>query len=195
MLKVPWKRGRAFDNENVDLVQFPTIWCEWVPIMQGFCYTALNSFNSVKSKLANIYWVSFIRAWAYGTNIQSIQNKEKLVCNLLLTKSEHKSDSRWRANVHCVCTHLYMRALLWLHVGMCVFHICWKCVHVSLCSVSFIRLCAILWTVAHQAPLSMRFSRQKYWSELPFPSPGDLPDSGSNLDLLHRRQILYHVSH
>ena len=34
----------------------------------------------------------------------------------------------------------------------------------------------ILWTVARQAPLSMEFSRQKYWSVLPFPSPGDLPD-------------------
>jgi len=35
-----------------------------------------------------------------------------------------------------------------------------------------------LWTVAHQAPLSMGFSRQEYWSGLPFPSPGDLPDPG-----------------
>ena len=34
------------------------------------------------------------------------------------------------------------------------------------------------WTVAHQAPLSMGLPRQKYWSELPFPSPGDLPDPG-----------------
>ena len=33
-------------------------------------------------------------------------------------------------------------------------------------------------TVAHQAPLSMGFSRQKYWSGLPFPPPGDLPDPG-----------------
>ena len=36
----------------------------------------------------------------------------------------------------------------------------------------------ILWTLACQAPLSMKFSRQEYWSELPFPSPGDLPDPG-----------------
>ena len=36
----------------------------------------------------------------------------------------------------------------------------------------------IPWTVAHQAPLSMEFSRQEYWSGLPFPSPGDLPDPG-----------------
>ena len=34
------------------------------------------------------------------------------------------------------------------------------------------------WTVAHQAPLSMRFSRQEYWSGLPFPPPGDLPNTG-----------------
>ena len=34
------------------------------------------------------------------------------------------------------------------------------------------------WTEACQAPLSMGFSRQEYWSELPFPSPGDLPDPG-----------------
>ena len=34
------------------------------------------------------------------------------------------------------------------------------------------------WTVAHQAPLSVGFSRQEYWSGLPFPSPGHLPDPG-----------------
>ena len=44
------------------------------------------------------------------------------------------------------------------------------------------KLCPTLlrlsWTVAHQAPLSMGFSRQENWSGLPFPSPGDLPDPG-----------------
>ena len=38
--------------------------------------------------------------------------------------------------------------------------------------------CATPWTVALQAPLSMKFPRQEYWSVLPFPSPGDLPDPG-----------------
>ena len=37
----------------------------------------------------------------------------------------------------------------------------------------------IPWAVACQAPLSMEFSGQEYWSGLPFPSPGDLPDSGT----------------
>ena len=43
------------------------------------------------------------------------------------------------------------------------------------------KLCPTLvtpWTVARQAPLSMGVSRQEYWSGLPFPSPGDLPDPG-----------------
>jgi len=43
---------------------------------------------------------------------------------------------------------------------------------------SFVRLFATLWTVACQAPLSMGFSRQKYWSGLPSPPPGDLFDPG-----------------
>ena len=37
------------------------------------------------------------------------------------------------------------------------------------------------WTVAHQVPLSMGYSRQEYWSGLPFPPPGDLPDPGMEL--------------
>ena len=41
-----------------------------------------------------------------------------------------------------------------------------------------VRLFATPWTVAHQAPLPMGFSRQEYWSGLPFPSPGDLPNPG-----------------
>ena len=41
----------------------------------------------------------------------------------------------------------------------------------------------------------MGFSRQEYWSGLRFPSPGDLPDQGSNLGLLHCRQILLPLSH
>ena len=43
---------------------------------------------------------------------------------------------------------------------------------------SHVRLFVTPWTVAHQTPPSMGFSRQEYWSGLPFPSPGDLPDPG-----------------
>ena len=45
-------------------------------------------------------------------------------------------------------------------------------------SLSRVRLSATPWTVDYQVPPSMGFSRQEYWSGLPFPSPGDLPDPG-----------------
>ena len=56
------------------------------------------------------------------------------------------------------------------HCAVCAVLSCFSCVWLS----------ATLWTVvAWQAPLSMGFSRQEYWSGLPCPSPGDLPDQGS----------------
>ena len=46
------------------------------------------------------------------------------------------------------------------------------------CVLTHVQLFAIPWIVACQAPLSMGFSRQEYWSGLPFPTPEDLPDPG-----------------
>ena len=54
-------------------------------------------------------------------------------------------------------------------------------------SLSRVRLFATPWTVAHQAPPSMGFSRQEHWSGVPFPSPGDLPDVTSIR--IHHSQI------
>ena len=51
------------------------------------------------------------------------------------------------------------------------------CVCVCVCAQSHLTLCDPM-DVAHQAPLSMEFSRQEYWSVFPFPAPGDLPVSG-----------------
>ena len=67
-------------------------------------------------------------------------------------------------------SHWLTHAMAW-KLSVCVQH---QGLHVS-CSVlsgSFV----ILWTGAHQAPLTMDFSRQEYWSGLSCPSPGDLPD-------------------
>ena len=51
------------------------------------------------------------------------------------------------------------------------------------------------WTIDYQASPSTGFSRQKYWSGFPFPSPEDLPNPGIEPGLPHCRQILYHLSH
>ena len=68
----------------------------------------------------------------------------------------------------CVCVYIFV----WVFV----------CVYTYMqgeCGVlSCVRLVSTPWTVAHQAPLFMEFSRQAYWSGLPFPTPGDLPDPG-----------------
>ena len=50
---------------------------------------------------------------------------------------------------------------------------------VHVCVLSCVWLFVTPWTVAHHAPLSMEFSRQEYWSVLPFPTPGDLPNPES----------------
>ena len=60
-----------------------------------------------------------------------------------------------------------MYAYIYIHIYMC-------CAHYSVMSDSFVTS----WIVAHQVPLSMGFSKQEYWSGLPFPFPGDLPDPG-----------------
>ena len=75
----------------------------------------------------------------------------------------------------CICNSLCM----------CVLG-CFSCVQL------FANLCA----TAHQAPLSMGFPREEYWSGLPFPSPGDLSrPRGCNVGVPCCRQILYHLSH
>ena len=54
--------------------------------------------------------------------------------------------------------------------------------HLAMCVLSrfsCVQLFVTLWTIAHQAPLSMELSRQDYWSVLPCPSPEDLPNSGT----------------
>ena len=69
----------------------------------------------------------------------------------------------------------------------------WSCLAFLSCF-SRIQLFVILWTVTHRALLSMGFPRQEYWSGLPFPPPGDLPDPGIERRLLRLLywQVLYH---
>ena len=77
------------------------------------------------------------------------------------------------------CSHEIKRRLLLGRKVMTNLEVKWSEVKL----LSHVRLFATPWTVAYQAPQSMGFSRQEYWSGLPFPSPGDLPDPEmTNLD-------------
>ena len=80
---------------------------------------------------------------------------------------------------HCgyIFMHIYFTHNS-LYISTCIHSIPVRtCMH-EVKSLSRVRLFGTLWTVAHQAPPSMGFSRQEYWSGLPFPSPEDLPDPG-----------------
>ena len=65
----------------------------------------------------------------------------------------------------------------------------------SVQSLSHVQLFATPWTVAHQAPLSMEFSRPEYWSGFPVHSPGDLPDPGTEPQSPALQADFYHLSH
>ena len=83
----------------------------------------------------------------------------------------HKGRSKFNAILGCIHEHHFYSS---------------SCMCTQL--LSLVRLLVTLWTVAHQAPLSMGFSRQEYWSGLFFPSPWDLPSPGvehTSLNLLH----------
>ena len=71
---------------------------------------------------------------------------------------------------------------------MCVCVCVYVCVCICAHSLGSAQFFVTLWTIAHQAPLSMGFSRQEYWSGLPFPSPGQLPIPGWKPGLLPCRQ-------
>ena len=80
----------------------------------------------------------------------------------------------WWTNVESVVSEIEMK---WKCKNISSFLDICVCVCVCVC-VSRVPLFMTPWIVAHQAPLSMEFSRQEYWSRLPFPSPGDLPNPG-----------------
>ena len=72
-----------------------------------------------------------------------------------------------------VWPHTWPRTITWGKVTSV-----YECIHDVPSDCSRVRLCATLWTVAFEPPVSLGFSRQEYWSGEPFPPPGDPPDPG-----------------
>ena len=95
------------------------------------------------------------------------RKRESEVARLCLTLSDPMDCSPPGSSIHGI---LQARVLEWVAISFS--NAC------MLSCFSRVQLCVTPWTVAHQAPLSMGFSRQEYWSVLPFPSPEDLPNSG-----------------
>ena len=103
------------------------------------------------------------------------------VISRTLYKQNHPIYSLLKFTFFTKQTHL---RCVFLCVFFCITNVC----------VFVTQLCLTLrtpWTVARQAPLSMEFSRQEYWSGLPFPFPGDLPNPGIEPGFPALRQVLY----
>ena len=86
-----------------------------------------------------------------------------------------KKINQFCSNQSQKCFFLKQSSCLMLYYNLFAYHLPSK---VKVKSLSRVRLFATLWTVAYQAPQSMEFSRQEYWSGLIFLSPGDLPNPG-----------------
>ena len=90
--------------------------------------------------------------------------------------------SRFKSYCCCSVTTFLFFETVSLHYSICDLSTQVSCPEskniVAVQLISFVQLFSTPWTVVHQAPLSMEFPRQGYWSWLPFPSPGDLLDPG-----------------
>ena len=118
-----------------------------------------------------------------------VENKDCTWLIYILCDSEHNAGGILQALTKSELKSQWMR--WWLKERMSEWIVKWiiermnqwwsECIYQrkKVKSLSCVRLFVTLWTVAHQVPLSMGFSRQEYWSGLPFPSPGGLPDPGS----------------
>ena len=96
-------------------------------------------------------WKYKVEVWEFVRTINRQDGKE--------TRENRNNAGNIREGKNSICD--------WIHSWK------WKCLLPS-----HVWLFVIARTVAHQAPLPMEFSRQEYWSGLPFPPPGDLPDPG-----------------
>ena len=135
------------------------------------CFSIFSSFNTYISKFCSFFWI--------GERHYAL--RPLLGCLIF----------------YCYCvwalcinfSHNHLKSFLVLHIN-----IYFK----SVCMLSHVWFFVTPYTVAHRTPLSMGFSREEYWSGLPFPSPGDHPNQGIKPHLphfphlLHCRWILYH---
>ena len=111
--------------------------------------------NPLSILLTNIYWpLCYVPDSDLGAEDTSHEQK-KLILTWIVISMEVEANSK--------------------QVNQYIYKILLK---VKVKSLSRVWLFATLWTVAYQVPLLMGFSSQEYWSGLPFPSPGDLPNPG-----------------
>ena len=125
----------------------------------------------------------------HGALLASPQSAPGSLCLLLCGHILFYSGAKWFPSGTCeIVFQTHRLEWSWLVRGKFIFCHC-------VLSWSVVSDSAPPWTIACQAPLSMGFPKQEYWSGLPFLLHGIVPTQGLNLSLLHCRQTLYRLSH
>ena len=128
------------------------------------CFHQITDFEVNHSK--HFSWAN-MRKWNHSVRVAAAANK-LLQCPTLCDPTDDSPPG------FAIPGILQARTLEGVAIS---FSNAWKR-KVKVKSLSRVQLFVTPWTAAHQAPPSMGFSRQEYWSGLPFPSPGDLPNPG-----------------
>jgi len=139
-------------------------------LLHFFCYDSGPYIVS----LYGVHWLSIFLSFSFDSSIWMLSTN--LSSNTLILFS---FSFPWSSLLLNLCVEFFS-----LLIVLCM-----------LSCLSHVWLFVTLWTVAHQAPLSIGFSRQEYWSGLPCTPPGDLPDPGIKPESYITctcRQVLYH---
>ena len=139
-------------------------------LLHFFCYDS----SPYTVSLYGVHWLSIFLSFSFGSSIWMLSTN--LSSNTLILFS---FSFPWSSLLLNLCVEFFS-----LLIVLCL-----------LSHLSHVWLFVTLWTVAHQAALSIGFSRQEYWSGLPCTPPGDLPDPGIKPESYISctcRQVLYH---
>ena len=174
---------RVFSNESALHIRWPKYWSFSFNISPSNEHPGLISFQMDCLDLLAVQGTLKSLLQHYSSKSSKLQRSAFFIVQL---SHPHRATGKTIALTRWTCISPILRSTLVSHFSISETGMCGDGGGV----VARSRLTlVILWTVARQAPLSMGFSRQEYWSGLPFPSPGDLPTQGSNPGLLHCRWI------
>ena len=134
---------------------------------------AWHQFPHLKHKSSSVHFNIFLRVMSWKLILQSPPNSS--TWQKIMNVNENKIENVFEEMIHENFPNLKKET----HIQVQKACVC------MLVHFSRVQLFVTLWTIAHQAYPSMAFSRQEYWSGLPFLSPGVFPTQGSNPGLLH----------
>ena len=135
-------------------------------------HAAVHGATKSQTRLSN--WTAIPYKWKESDKEYIYTWRDIDIClNHFAVYLKHCKLAKVHWNLKCVCTHTHANINIYIYMCVCV------CVCVCTCVLSHfshVWLCVTLWNVAHQAPLSMESSKHEYWSGLPCPPPGNLPN-------------------